>query len=223
MNDGWVKFYRKTGKNNIFRHDLTAWHVFEVLMLYCDRETGKWEGGRFMLAELCDLKPTTTYKALKRLEKAKMVTLSSNNKYTTIYICNWKIYQGDGNNSSNNQVTTKGQQSNTYTRIKNKELINKTSSDKNLEEEVVRQVDYIIKLRKASGFDKGRQSVAQERQIAHRLIKKYGYKELYDTIKNYADYKENQSQEPFPAVLTLKDFEDYWAAVGKRIDDAGWM
>lgn len=115
MNTGWVKLHRQVLTNEIFRHDRTAWHVFQVLLLVCDKKTGKWSGGRFQLADLCNENPATTYKALKRLEKAKMVTLSSNTKYTTIYICKWSDFQEAGNTKreqrSNNGVTT-GEHSN---------------------------------------------------------------------------------------------------------------
>lgn len=122
MNKGWVKLHRQVMTNEIFRHDRTAWHVFQILLLVCDKNTGKWSGGRFQLADLCNENPATTYKALKRLEKAKMVTLSSNNKYTTVYICKWKDFQDSGNTSGNNKVTTGEQLGNTLTRIENKEL-----------------------------------------------------------------------------------------------------
>jgi hypothetical protein len=122
--NGWIKLHRKILQNEIFRQDRTAWHIFEVLLIICDKEKGLWSGGRFVLADLCKEKPSTMYKAIKRLEKAKMVTLSSNNRFTTIHICKWKEYQGNGNTSGNNQVTTKEQPSNTITRIENKELRN---------------------------------------------------------------------------------------------------
>ena len=125
--NGWLKLWRKVQDNLVFQRDRTAWHIFEVLLINCDL-SGKWSGGRFTLAVLGGEHPNTTYKALKRLEKAKMVTLSSNNKYTDVYICNWSKYQGGGNNTSNNKVTTKEQQSNNNgntinkNNTKNKEL-----------------------------------------------------------------------------------------------------
>lgn len=123
---GWIKSHRKTIENKIWQKDLIAWHVFETLLYISNN--GVWEGGRFQLAELAHLKDSTTYKALKRLEKAEMVTLSSNNRFTTISICNWRKYQGSGNSVGNNQVTTKSQQSNTLNRIK--ELENKEYKEK---------------------------------------------------------------------------------------------
>lgn len=125
---GYIWLHRKIRDNEVFNHDLTAWHVFEVLMVHVDRHTGSWRGGRFTLAGLCHMKDTTVYKALKRLEKAKMVTLDSNSKYTTIYLCKWDSYQPSGNSASNNIVTTEGQRSNTITIRKKKEERNKNNS-----------------------------------------------------------------------------------------------
>lgn len=91
-----------------------------------NRHTGEWQGGRFVLSDFCAMNPNTTYAALKRLEKEKMITLSSNNKFTTISICNWFQYQSDDNTNrqqpDNNQITTGQQPDNTITRIKKEEL-----------------------------------------------------------------------------------------------------
>ena len=111
--NGWIKLHRKLLDNQIWKHDPTAWRVFEYLLLTVDHRTGSWDTGRFVIAESLDMKPSTVYKSLKRLEKAEMVTLTSNNKYSTISICKWKEYQQDDNNTGNNKVTTKEQQSNT--------------------------------------------------------------------------------------------------------------
>lgn len=129
MTDGWVRLHRKSINNKMYKYDPTAWRLFNHLLLIADWETGVWSGGRFQLADQLNEKSITTYKALKRLEKAKMVTLVSNNKYTDIYICNWSDYQTDSNNKSNNKVTTGEQQSNNkvtlYKEIRNKEIRNK--------------------------------------------------------------------------------------------------
>jgi hypothetical protein len=107
---GWVKFHRKIIDNPIFRHDKNAYIVFTYLLLLVNRKNGTYDCGRFQLAEIIGgIKPTTLYKTLSRLQTAKMITQVSNNRYTTICICNWKEYQGDGNTSEehlgNNQVT----------------------------------------------------------------------------------------------------------------------
>jgi lipopolysaccharide export LptBFGC system permease protein LptF len=84
------------------------------------------KSGRFWASERLGINPITYYKILKRLEKKyDLVTLKSNNKNTTILVNKWHAYQDQSNNESNNQVTTKEQQSNTTQelRIKNKENI----------------------------------------------------------------------------------------------------
>ncbi len=113
MDTGWVKLHRKLLGNEIFRHDKTAKLLFIDLLLTVDRRYGSYTTGRYMLGKLTDLNPNTAYKALLRLQKAKMVTLASTNRYTLITICKWKEYQGDGTSSGNNNVPAKYQQSTT--------------------------------------------------------------------------------------------------------------
>lgn len=128
MNSGWVKLHRQIMENRMWQHDHNAVMVFMTLLLVVDKSKGEWAGGRHQLAERVGLKSTTTYQALKRLEKAKMVTLSSNNKYTVIHLCNFKKYQQTNDSSDDNQMTTRRQPDDTLTRIKNKELRNNTTN-----------------------------------------------------------------------------------------------
>jgi DNA-binding transcriptional regulator YhcF (GntR family) len=123
MRNGWIKLHLSTLDNEVWLRDPTAWRVFEYLCLHA--YTGKPQGtvvtSRHKIAEGTLGNNNTVYKALKRLEKYKMITSSVTNKYTTVRICKWHNYQTDGNKSGNNKVTTKEQQSNTLIRIKNKE------------------------------------------------------------------------------------------------------
>ena len=116
--EGWVKLHRKILDNQFLKKDTNAFKVFAYLLLLVDRKTGIWSGGRFQLAEYCGLNPSTIYRVSKRLENAKMVTLTANNKFSTYLISNWQTYQGDANSTSNNQRTTSEQQANTLTRSK---------------------------------------------------------------------------------------------------------
>ena len=120
--NGWIKLHRRILDNDFLMHDPTAFIVFTKLLLLVNSATGNYSGGRINIGERVGIYPITLYKCLKRLEKHKMVTLSSNNRFTTIHICNWKEYQSFGNTSSNNPVTTGEQQDNTI--IRNKELRN---------------------------------------------------------------------------------------------------
>lgn len=127
----WVKLYRKSLSNDIRRHDPTAWRLFETLLLLVDAQTGKWSGGIYQLADMDGyLKSSTIYKALVRLEEAGMITKMSNTRYSEIHICNFTKHHQLGNTSSKNGRKTEGKQSNTLTRIENKEIrsIYKSSS-----------------------------------------------------------------------------------------------
>jgi hypothetical protein len=133
---GWIKLHRKVLDNRIWRDDPTAWRLFEYLLLSCDTRTGQYTCGREQLSRAINVKPITTYKALKRLEIAQMVTLVSNNRFTTVSIVNWGSYQQGGNNAGNNKVTTEEQQPVTLNKNiyinKNKELRNYNAVEKKL-------------------------------------------------------------------------------------------
>lgn len=109
----FVHFHLKSVDNVIWQHDPTAWRLFELLLVW-SYPNGVWSGGRFELAKKCGFKNTTTYEALKRLAKAKMLTLTPNNRYTTYSICNWGKYQNLGNTKPDNRPTTDRQQTDTY-------------------------------------------------------------------------------------------------------------
>ena len=107
MNDGWIKLHRKTIKNELWRHDKTAWCLFQTLLMIADTRTGIWSGGRYQLCEAYGvISPSTLYGALKRLEKAKMVTLNANTRWTEVYICKFSEYQNSPTLITDNQPTT---------------------------------------------------------------------------------------------------------------------
>jgi len=118
MRNGWIKLHRRILDNDFLKRDHNAKIVFITLLLLVDRKTGIWEGGRIQLSEYCGLKPTTSYAASMRLVKAKMMTLRSNNKYSTYTVSNWSKYQGNGDSNDDNKMTTRRQQDDTLTRSK---------------------------------------------------------------------------------------------------------
>lgn len=123
--NGYIKLYRQVIDNPIFQKDITAWHVFEVLMTLCDYRTGEWQGGRFRLAEYCgNMNPNTLKSAIDRLRTSKMITTTSTNKYTIYRICNWEKYQGDDTSNITNKTPGKHQENTTIKR--NKEIKNNT-------------------------------------------------------------------------------------------------
>ena len=108
--------------------DPLAWTLFCYILLSVNRETGKLIAGRFYLAKELGVKPNTVYKALLRLaKKYKVVTLSSNNRFTEIRVLNWAKYQLE-KNPVTPPVTTQSQHSNTIQELRNNNILHKTSS-----------------------------------------------------------------------------------------------
>lgn len=128
--NGWIKWHLQLIDNDLFREDWTAWHVFEYLclMAYKGKPQGVVVTSRYKIANTIGGNHNTIYKAIKRLEKAKMVTISVTSKKTTIYICNWHTFQQVGNHSSNSSVTSEQPLGNTLIRIKNKNIDTNVSS-----------------------------------------------------------------------------------------------
>lgn len=147
---GWVKLHRKVLDNEIFRHDRTAWHVFETLLILADSNNGKWSGGMFQLSHFCNIERGTLYKAVQRLEKAGMVNRSVNTKYTVYNILKWQEYQGNGKQLVNSQYTH-GKQlvnagetaGNTLTRNRSKN-IELESNKVELQEQVRQAYDFYV-------------------------------------------------------------------------------
>lgn len=118
--DSFIKLWRQTRDNEIFRKDFTAWHLFECILLNLDYRTGSLSWGRYQMGEMSDLNPETARHALERLAKAEMVTTSATNRFTTITVCNWHKYQESRPASSPPQRPSKDHQKTTIKEIKNK-------------------------------------------------------------------------------------------------------
>lgn len=127
MKNGWIKSYRRILDHPLLDSDNSAFIVFIKLLHKVDKETGEWTTGRYRLSELTNLKPTTAYQALKRLQKAKMVTLASDNKKTLIHISNWRKYQQPNDSTADNKMTSNRHQTDTNTRIRIENKINTTN------------------------------------------------------------------------------------------------
>lgn len=125
MDNTWVKLYRKLAENEVMKDD-KALRIFIWLLLNVDKKSGTFTCGRYQIGLALDINPNTVYKAMKRLEeKYKIVTQSSNNKFTTISLLNWAKYQPTDvlvTQSGKNKVKTKEKQSNTKQEYKNKRI-----------------------------------------------------------------------------------------------------
>lgn len=204
LQNGWIKLHRKLLDNPLFKKDANALLVFVKLLLIVDRKTGSYNIGRFQMAELTGLKPTTAYKVLKRIEKHEMVTLRSNNKYTTISICKWKSYQDTSNSDGDNKVTTKGQQSNTKQegkKVRSKKVLNKLSTTENKDPQITSLISH---------FEKSIGKMprpANQAYAAISLISDHGYERTIGAINAVAACR----GEPFaPSIASLEELSDKW-------------
>lgn len=92
---GWIKLHRKILENEVFLYDDTAWKVFMVCLLSVNHETGSFTIGSRQLGRLVSREHTVAFRALKRLEKCKMVQLQTQRGFTKVSICKWADYQKD--------------------------------------------------------------------------------------------------------------------------------
>ena len=152
MRDGYIKLHRKILDNPISKKSDYAW-LWTVLLLKANhKETkfvfnnetlilkpGQLLTGRKKLASETGINESQIYKILNFLEKEHQIEQQKTNKFTVITVLKWANYQGDKTKKeqqkeqpSNNQVTTKEQQSNTYKNDKNvKNDKNTYKSEKN--------------------------------------------------------------------------------------------
>lgn len=124
-----IRYYLKSLENPMFR-DITAWHLFDFCLLRAFPK-GHFTIGRRQIEEITGIKGTTAYKAIKRLEKAEMVTITvtyGKLGFTEISIVNWPKYQPQlftGNNSSDQRVTKEWPKSDQRVTHYDKEIGNK--------------------------------------------------------------------------------------------------
>ena len=130
-NKSWIKLYRKLLHSPIFENEkalkIWIWCLCKathkgmqqlVGQQIIELQTGQFIFGREKASEELRMTESTVYKYMKLLEKLKMISIKSNNKFSVVTLENWEEYQGE-EQQKNNKVTTKEQQSNTNKNVKN--------------------------------------------------------------------------------------------------------
>lgn len=92
----WIKLYDSIIDNDVWRYDPFAWRIFEYLCLkaYTGKPQGTVRTTRQQIGNALLRDSSSCWKAILRLEKAKMVTHVGTARYSTFTICNWYNYQG---------------------------------------------------------------------------------------------------------------------------------
>lgn len=138
IGNGFITLHRKLLDSAVFDNpnDLKVWiwcllranHAQNTFFFGGEEITvgrGQFIFGRFTASSELKMNPSTIYKILKKLERAGMIEIKSNNKNSLLSVIKYETYQNRdtrGEQQSNNKVTTEEQQSNTnnnVTRINN--------------------------------------------------------------------------------------------------------
>ena len=145
--DTWVKLSRKITDWEWYTDGNTL-RVFVHLLLIANWQPKKWKGeiidtgeavvGRKTLADALDLSEQQVRTALDKLEKSKVISKKTTNKYTVVKVLKFCIYQGVENNeqpTNNQQITneqpTNNQQITTPKEVKTNRLKEDNSSSYN--------------------------------------------------------------------------------------------
>ena len=164
-NTSYIKLFRKLLNSPIFENEkalkiwiwclLKATHKERIQLVgqtEVNLKKGQFVFGRKKAAEELQMTESTIYKYIKLLEKLKMISINSNNKFSIVSIEKWEDYQIEELKDSNKR-TTKEQQSNTNKNVKNIYLFLFNKYKKQIEEQPRRTIQIIGELRKSSDYD----------------------------------------------------------------------
>ena len=143
MNNGYIKLHRKIINDEIFDNAnlLKVWVWFLCKASHKERTVsvglqsvelaqGQFITGRDSAAAELNMKPTTAWRYLKKLEKCGNLDIKSNNKFSLVTVEKWAFYQvqSHGSGQQNGQQmdikwTSNGQQMDTNKNVKNEKNV----------------------------------------------------------------------------------------------------
>lgn len=136
MAGDWIKLHRKLLDSDVFQPGneellrLFLWCLLRASWGDCRKRGRPLSRGQLLTtrADMADWlggQPTTWYRRLRKLAEWGMVSLESNNKLTTITICNYETYQGISDaceQQNDSKVTAESQQSDSKPILSDKEI-----------------------------------------------------------------------------------------------------
>jgi len=150
---GWVQLHRKILDSRVFKNEglLKVWiyclcranHEDTYVSIRTGRgetevmvNSGQFIFGRNAGAKTLNMKPSTLWKRMLKLQSMENVNIQSNSHYSIITVCNWETYQSTGKEKGqakgqarNNQVTGKGQPRNTDNNDNNDNNVNNNKTN----------------------------------------------------------------------------------------------
>lgn len=147
--EGWIKLYRQLLESAIFKNQrllkVCIWCLLKASYKQTETmvgnqlvilEKGQFIFGREEASKELEIKESTLYKDMKKLEKLNFCNIKSNNKFSVITIKKWEFYQDtdENENSKNNNNGTTTEHKQEYKEYINNNINNFiNNSDENFE------------------------------------------------------------------------------------------
>lgn len=154
---GWIKLHRKLTESAVFANEklLKVWiwclckasyQPFQTLVgcQLVDVPGGAFIFGRKKAAEELGIKERTVYDYMRVLEKLRMISINSNNKFSLVTIENWEKYQLVDDDSNNKPTTNQQQANNKPTTNQHKQEYKEIKEDKEYRENKRENSDFDI-------------------------------------------------------------------------------
>jgi hypothetical protein len=222
MDNTYVKLYRSLLDHDVLAYDNNAFIVFTKLLMKVNRHTGTLTTGRFKLAAMTNLKPSTCRDALQRLVDDSIVTVSTTGYKTDIHICNWGKYQNGDDRVDDNNPSVSRQLDDTITRTKkeNKNLDTNVSNNTVLVKTPSLEINELFEYWEQKTGMKIQSNIKKNRFAASNLLKKGGI----DAVKLYIDGASFAQQTAYaPKIadfIELQSKLDKLIVWGKGVKDA---
>jgi uncharacterized phage protein (TIGR02220 family) len=214
--NGYIKLHRKI-LNWEWYEDSTVLRTFLHILLNANHREKEWRGitvqSGEMITSLNHLAKETgmtlqqTRTALKKLEATNEITRKTTNKYTTIKVLNWRLYQIEEteNNKQTTRKATNEQQTNNKQITTNKNVKN-LKNDKNVYKDIV---DF---LNEQAGTQYKHTSNKTKQLIQARRNEGFEMNDFKKVIQNKTkDWKNNEKMQRYlrPETLFGTKFESY--------------
>ena len=195
-------------------------------------KVGQFPTGRLKAGTELSMSPSTAWQYLKILESNKTIDIKSNNKFSTVTVVNWELYQSEiessdskADNKSYNKKTAKKQQKNTNKNIEN------IKNEKNNKEDIYIGGDeeqlLIDESLKADSDKSKKEKYGEFEKVSltadefNKLLDKLGQARTKDMIARLDTYKASTGKKYADDYATILNWNRKDIAEGKYKEQGG--
>ena len=228
--NGYIKLHRKIMEWEWY-DDPTVMRTFLHLLLKANHKEKTWRGVEIKPGELITsyahlsqetgLTKQQIRTALDKLESTQEITRTATNKYTTVNVLNWRLYQEEeteSNTQSNTQATSKQQTNN--------KQITTTNNDKNVKNDKNTYKDIVEFLNQTAKTNYKHTSKKTQTLIRARKNEGFTLDDFKTVIQNKTkDWKDNEKMSRYirPETLFGPKFESYLNEKPKQENGIEWF